>query len=56
MRQAEGSDEGCESDLSQLGNIGTYPGCAGKTKDDSCYVGVGALATNQRSPRWDQHA
>ena len=42
--------------MSQLGDIGTYPGCAGKTMDDSCYVGVGALATNQRSPRSDRPA
>ena len=26
--------------MSQLGDIGTYPGCAGKRSDDSCYTGM----------------
>ena len=48
--------EECTSDMSQLGDVGTYPGCKDKTMDDSCYNGIGALATNQRSPRWDRPA
>ena len=45
----------CVTTPSQLGDVGvnTYPGCAGKTVQDSCYTGMGALAPNQRSPRWD---
>merc|ERR1711924_209085 len=48
--------EECNPEPSKLGDVGinTYPGCAGKTMDDSCYNGIGALATNQRSPRWDR--
>jgi hypothetical protein len=47
------SDDGkndCSSDMSLL------PNCTGKTIDDPCYEGVGALTTNQRSPRWDRPA
>ena len=33
---------GCSSDLSQLGDVGTYPGCAGKALHDMCYTGMGA--------------
>ena len=45
----------CVTTPSQLGDVdvNTYPGCAGKTLQDSCYTGMGACAPNQRSARWD---